>query len=201
MPECFFKTRQQVANGDNNSKQAVQVPNVNSVYRQGNTLFAPNANGKIVGRPIADMVTEMNVPGTSDKIRIPGTVEQVFHYIHTNFPNYIWADVEDPNTKSSKVPYMGNTVYCNISLHLRLNVSDPNLTGVFPHPLGQLESCLVLSIVNTPLFFVSLQHNPSISTKRTNTMAPWHRMLSPISKLNFITHSLNSLPQYRYCPW
>jgi hypothetical protein len=95
-----------------NSKQAVL--NGSSPLRDGNTLFAPNAEGEIVARPIVNMTTEVDVPGTSAKVKVTGTVEQVIAYINTNFPDYVWPDVEDLKTITSKVSAVDNTVYCDI---------------------------------------------------------------------------------------
>lgn len=90
------------------------VLNDKSYFRDGNTLFAPNEEGEIVAHHVVNMTSEIVVPGSSDKVNITGTVEQVIAYINTNFPDYEWPDVEDLNDDMPKISAEDNTVYCNV---------------------------------------------------------------------------------------
>lgn len=94
------------------SKQA--VISGNSAFRDGDTLFAPNAQGEMTAHPIVNMTSEIDIPGTSAKFNVTGTVEQVMAYINTNFPDYVWPDVEELNTTASKVTAEDNQIFCNV---------------------------------------------------------------------------------------
>ncbi|KAI3400580.1 hypothetical protein diail_2782 [Diaporthe ilicicola] len=92
------------------------VLNDNSVFRDGDTLFAPNAKGETVAHPIVNMTSEIDIPGASAKVNITGTAQQVIAYINTNFPDYVWPDVEELNTTASKVDAEDNQVFCDVFL-------------------------------------------------------------------------------------
>ncbi|KAL1853901.1 hypothetical protein Daus18300_011643 [Diaporthe australafricana] len=87
---------------------------VNPAFQDGNTLLAPNAQGKMIAHHIVNMTTEIAIPGTSDKVNVTGTVEQVIAYINATFPDYVWPGVEELNTTASQATAEDNQVFCNV---------------------------------------------------------------------------------------
>lgn len=78
----------------------VVLQNTPTIFDNG-TLLAPNLHGEMILHTIVDMTWELDIPGTSDKINITGTANKVIDYINTNYPNYVWPDVDELNTTSS----------------------------------------------------------------------------------------------------
>lgn len=60
------------------------------------------------------MTTEIQLPGMADKVKVPGTIEQVVAFIDANYPDYDWAADQDSNATMSQFSPGDNTVYCNI---------------------------------------------------------------------------------------
>ncbi|KAG8158426.1 hypothetical protein KVR01_011548 [Diaporthe batatas] len=85
-----------------------------STFRDGDTLFAPDRDGKIVAHQIINMTTEVQLPGMADKITVPGTIEQVVAFINATYPGHDWVADEESNATTSVFSPEGNTVYCNI---------------------------------------------------------------------------------------
>lgn len=98
---------------DLDSNQAVL--NGDTIFRDGDTLFAQNAQREMIAHPIVDMTTEIDIPGTSTRVNITGTVEQVIAYINDHFPNYVWPDDDElDNTAAAKVTAEDNQVFCDV---------------------------------------------------------------------------------------
>lgn len=60
------------------------------------------------------MTTEIQIPGTADKVIVPGTIEQVAAFIDATYPGYEWPADEDYIVTASQFSPEDNTVYCNI---------------------------------------------------------------------------------------
>lgn len=69
-------------------------------FFDNDTLLAPNIHGEMVLHTIVDMTWELDIPGTANKINITGTANKVIDYINTNYPNYIWSDIDELNITS-----------------------------------------------------------------------------------------------------
>lgn len=86
--------------GTNTDKLSNQVVPHNTPIFYNDTVLAPNAHGEMTMYTIVDPTWELNIPGApgTDKINVTGTADKVIEYINTNFPDYLWPDVNDLNT-------------------------------------------------------------------------------------------------------